>query len=383
MIDTESEVHLDQERQKQAKIYARIERRLMVAELVLGGFYALAWLVFGWSAGIKLALVQLVTNEWLLVAAYVAVFGGIYFLIDLPLSFYGGYILPHRFGQSNQTLKGWVGDQLKGILLGAVLGGILLEVIYLVLRTYPDTWWLWAAVILLVFNVLMANLAPVLLFPLFYKFVPLGEEHDDLVQRLKHLAEGAGTRVQGVYQFDMSRRTKSANAALTGLGKTRRIILGDTLLEEFSKDEIETVLAHELGHQVHKDIPLGIVVESLTTLLGFFLAGLGLKWGAAYFGFSSSADIAAFPVFLLAMGAYGLVTMPLGNAFSRWRERRADLYALQVTHKPKAFATALTRLANQNLADVDPETWEEWLLYSHPPLSKRITMAENYQPSEN
>ena len=383
MIDTESEVHLDQERQKQAKIYARIERRLMVAELVLGGFYALAWLVFGWSAGFKLTLVQLVTNEWLLVAAYVAVFGGIYFLIDLPLSFYGGYILPHRFGQSNQTLKGWVGDQLKGILLGAVLGGILLEVIYLVLRTYPDTWWLWAAVILLVFNVLMANLAPVLLFPLFYKFVPLGEEHEDLVQRLKHLAEGAGTRVQGVYQFDMSRRTKSANAALTGLGKTRRIILGDTLLEEFSKDEIETVLAHELGHQVHKDIPLGIVVESLTTLLGFFLAGLGLKWGAAYFGFSSSADIAAFPVFLLAMGAYGLVTMPLGNAFSRWRERRADLYALQVTHKPKAFAAALTRLANQNLADVDPEAWEEWLLYSHPPLSKRITMAENYQPSEN
>ena len=295
MIDTESEVHLDQERQKQAKIYARIERRLMVAELVLGGFYALAWLVFGWSAGFKLTLVQLVPNEWLLVAAYVAVFGGIYFLIDLPLSFYGGYILPHRFGQSNQTLKGWVGDQLKGILLGAVLGGILLEVIYLVLRTYPDTWWLWAAVILLVFNVLMANLAPVLLFPLFYKFVPLGEEHDDLVQRLKHLAEGAGTRVQGVYQFDMSRRTKSANAALTGLGKTRRIILGDTLLEEFSKDEIETVLAHELGHQVHKDIPLGIVVESLTTPLGFFLAGLGLKWGAAYFGFSGSADIAAFP----------------------------------------------------------------------------------------
>jgi STE24 endopeptidase len=383
MIDTESEVHLDQERQKQAKIYARIERRLMVADLVLGGIYALAWLVFGWSAGLKLALVQLVTNEWFLVAAYVAVFGGIYFLIDLPLSFYGGYILPHRFGQSNQTLKGWVGDQLKGILLGAVLGGIVLEVIYLVLRTYPDTWWLWAAVILLVFNVLMANLAPVLLFPLFYKFVPLGEEHEDLVQRLKHLAEGAGTRVQGVYQFDMSRRTKSANAALTGLGKTRRIILGDTLLEEFSKDEIETVLAHELGHQVHKDIPLGIVVESLTTLLGFFLAGLGLKWGAAYFGFSGSADIAAFPVFLLAMGAYGLVTMPLGNAFSRWRERRADLYALQVTHKPKAFAAALTRLANQNLADVDPEAWEEWLLYSHPPLSKRITMAENYQPSEN
>ncbi len=383
MIDAESEVQLDQERQKQAKIYARIERRLMVADLVLGGIFAVAWLVFGWSQGLKSALLRLTTSEWLLVAAYVAVFGGIYFLIDLPLSFYSGYVLPHRFGQSNQTLKGWVGDQLKGILLGALLGGIVLEVIYLVLRAYPHTWWLWAAVILLVFNVLLANLAPVLLFPLFYKFIPLGEEHIDLIQRLKQLAEGAGTRVQGVYQFDMSRRTKSANAALTGLGKTRRIILGDTLLEEFSKDEIETVLAHELGHQVHKDIPLGILVESLTTLLGFFLAGLGLNWGSAYFGFSGPADIAAFPVFLLVMGAYGLVTMPLGNAFSRWRERRADLYALQVTQNPKAFASAMTRLANQNLADVDPEPWEEWLLYSHPPLSKRIAMAEHYQPSGN
>jgi STE24 endopeptidase len=279
---------------------------------------------------------------------------------------------------SNQSFKEWVVDEIKGILLGTALGGLILELIYLVLRTYPDTWWLWAAGLMLVFNVILANLAPVLLFPIFYDFEPLGEEHEDLVERLTRLAEKAGTNVKGVFKFDMSRRTKAANAALTGLGNTRRIILGDTLLDEFEDDEIETIIAHELGHHVHNDIPVGIAVESAVTLVGFYIAGLGLRWGVSLFGLEGVADIAAFPVFLLAMGAYGLVTMPLSNAFSRWRERRADTYALKATDKPDAFVSAMTRLANQNLAEVDPEPWVEILLYSHPTLKKRIEMAESY-----
>jgi STE24 endopeptidase len=214
--------------------------------------------------------------------------------------------------------------------------------------------------------------------PIFNKFVPLGEEYQDLAARLKRLVERAGAKVQGVYKFDISRRTKSANAALTGLGSTRRIILGDTLLDEFTPDEIETVMAHELGHHVNKDIPLLIVAQSLVTIVGLYLASIGLKWGAAAFGLQGPADIAALPVFMLVMGAYGLVTMPLTNAFSRWRERKADQYALETTHNPTAFASAMTRLANQNLAEVDPEPWVEFLLYSHPALEKRIRMAEEF-----
>ncbi|MDD5368714.1 MAG: M48 family metalloprotease, partial [Anaerolineaceae bacterium] len=200
------------------------------------------------------------------------VFGGFYFLIGLPLSYYSGFVLPHRFGQSVETLRGWIADQLKSLLISLPIGFILLEIIYALLRAAPDTWWLWVAVVMLVFQVLLANLAPVLIMPLFYKFTPLGEEYSELSQRLMRLAEQAHTRVQGVYQFDMSRRTKSANAALTGLGSTRRIILGDTLLKEFSEDEIETVLAHELGHHVHRDIPVGILIETVITLVGLFLA---------------------------------------------------------------------------------------------------------------
>jgi STE24 endopeptidase len=178
--------------------------------------------------------------------------------------------------------------------------------------------------------------------------------------------------VRGVYRFDMSRRTKAANAALFGLGNTRRIILGDTLLDEFEDDEIETILAHELGHHVHKDIPLGIVVSAVVNLFGLYLAAVGLRLGVALFGFTGVSDVAAMPLLALIIGAFGLITMPAENAFSRWRERMADRYALQVTGKNQAYSAALTRLANQNLADVDPEAWVVFLFYSHPPLGERI-----------
>jgi STE24 endopeptidase len=373
-----SEKPLDPERQHQAKIYARLRRRLMLVELVIGGLYMLAWLVFGWSSALEAWLSNYTSNPWLLVAGYALVFGGLYYLISLPLSYYEGFILPHRFKLSTQTLGGWVLDQLKGLLVGGVLGLLLLELIYALLRAAPDTWWFWAAILLLFFNVILANLAPVVLFPIFNKFSPLAEEYSELAERLVRLSERARTHIKGVYQFDLSRRTTAANAALTGLGSTRRIILGDTLLQNFSSDEIETVLAHELGHHVHRDIPLGVLVGSLLTLVGFYLAGLVMAWGVAALGFDSPGDIAALPLLAIVISLYGLVTMPLENAFSRWRERGADQYALQATGNGQAYASALRRLADQNLAEADPEAWVEILLYSHPALSKRIAMAEAY-----
>jgi STE24 endopeptidase len=369
---------IDPDRQRKAREYARIRRRLLLADLAIGSAYALAWLLPGLSGRLREFLLGYTSNEWLVVAGFAGIFGAVFFLINLPLSYYSGFILPHRYGQSTQSFGGWAVDQIKGVLVGGVLALVVLEAVYYVLRTFPDLWWLWAGMLLLIFNVVLANLAPVLLFPIFFKFVPLAEEHAGLAQRLIRLAERAGTRVQGVYQFDMSRRTIAANAALTGLGNTRRIILSDTLLENFNDDEVETVLAHELGHHVHRDIPIGILVESLITLGGLYLASLVLEWGVNAFGFTSVGDVAALPLFGLVVGAYGLVTMPLGNAFSRWRERRADEYALQATGNGAAYASALTRLANQNLAEVDPEPWVEFLLYSHPALKKRITMAEEF-----
>jgi STE24 endopeptidase len=256
-----------------------------------------------------------------------------------------------------------------------VIGLPLLAGLYWLLRVTGDLWWLWAAAGYVVFVVVVSNLAPVIIMPLFNRYVPLGAEHADLEARLRRLANAAGTRVKGVYRFDMSRRTTAANAALTGIGNTRRIILADTLLTQFDPDEVETVIAHELGHHVHRDIPTGIAVSAVITLAGLGVAALALDWGTRVLGLDGPADVAAMPLLMLSLGAFGLLTLPLNNAYSRWREVRADAYALGATGKPDAFASAMTRLANQNLADADPERWVVWLLYSHPPIRERVAHA--------
>ncbi len=370
---------LDLEKQKQAKEYARIKRRFWFVDQALNFAYLGAWLAAGWSLALRTWLGDSISNQWLLLPVFVLIFGGIYALITLPIGYYTGFVLPHRFGQSNQLLKDWLIDELKGLVIILPIGLLLLELLYLALYAAGSLWWLWAAIGLLVFQVLMVNLAPILIMPIFNKFIPLGQEHAELAERLMNLAKKANTKVQGVFKFDMSKRTKAANAALTGLGNTRRIVLGDTLINEFSLDEIETVLAHELGHHVHKDIPLLIGFGTLTTALGLYLASLAMDSAVAFFGFSSVSDVAALPALMLILSIYGILTMPLENSFSRWRENLADDYALASTGKKEAFATAFVRLANQNLGEIDPEKWVVWLFYSHPPLNERIAKAQNWK----
>lgn len=175
-----SAVSLDPERQQEAKAYARISHRLLAVEVAESALYTAAWLFLGWSTWLKAFLAGLTTSVWLLVAGFGLVFGAAYYLLELPLSYYAGFVLPHRFHLSTQTVMGWIGDQVKGTLLVAVLGGALLEAIYAVLRATPDSWWLWAGGLLLLVNVVLTQLAPVLIFPLFFKFIPLDQEHAEL-----------------------------------------------------------------------------------------------------------------------------------------------------------------------------------------------------------
>jgi len=384
MMNNNSPVNLNPERQIRARTYARIRRRLLLLNLLLGSTYLLLWVLLDWSTGVRGAITHVSdggilpfqphwTTRLLIFTAALSI---PWSLIDLPLSFYSGYTLPHRFGLSNQTILGWISDQLKGTLLSGIIGAPLLIGMFALLRGAPTTWWLWGALGYSLFVIILTALAPVLLMPIFFKFKPLGESYFDLENRLLSLSERAGTYVQGVYTFDMSRRTRAANAALTGLGRSRRIILGDTLLENFTEDEIETVLAHELAHHVHGDIPLGIAIQVPLTFLFFYLIHLVLDWTVPILGLEGIADPASLPLLALVFSGLGLVTMPLFNAWGRWRERMADDYALQLTQKPGAFIAAMTRLANQNLADVDPDAWVVFLLHSHPPLRARIDRAQ-------
>ncbi|MBA3534094.1 MAG: M48 family metallopeptidase [Ardenticatenales bacterium] len=373
-------VVLDQVRQEEARRYSTASRRWMVVESLTTLFLLLLFLFSGTSA--RLAGWSERTSSgtpWLTVALYGAMLFLGYTLLSVAFGYLGSFRLAHHYGMSNQNLASWATDQTKGALLTALVAGVMGEIIYVLLRWQPDWWWLLAALFLLFFTVLMGQLAPILILPLFYKLSPL--EDEALRLRLERLGEKAGTHVEGIYTIHLSAKSQAANALVMGLGKTRRIALGDTLYRDFSHDEIEAIFAHELGHHVHGDVPKLIAVQSLLTLGGLWLADGFLRWGVARLGFASIADIGAFPLFLLAMALFFLLTMPLSNGFSRWRERLADRYALESMEEGESLVRVMTRLANQNLAEVDPPRWVVWFLHSHPPLKERIEAAYRFGAS--
>ncbi|MEX0788404.1 MAG: M48 family metalloprotease [Anaerolineales bacterium] len=373
---SEPPIVLDESRQRSAREYARVRRRLWALQLVVSGVLFLGLI----ASGAALAWLEFLRERWALspaaeIGAVAFALGGAAFLINLPLDYYSGFVLPHRYGLSVQSLSGWIEDTVKGSGISAGLGLLAVQVVYAFLGAAASAWWLWSGISLLAATVLLAAIQPIVLMPLFYKIRPLGEADQFTVERLTRLAAKAGVRVRGVFSFDMSRRTKAANAALAGLGRTRRILLGDTLLQNFSPDEVETVLAHELGHHVHRDIPLGILIQASFQFGAFYVAGVVMKGAVSWLGLRGIEDPAGMPVLALTLGALGLLVLPLANAYSRWRESMADEFALRLSQKPGAFASAMTRLANQNLADADPEPWVVWLLHSHPPLRERIARA--------
>src|SRR6266487_3378796 len=373
---------IDTERQKKAREYARKRRRLSFINM---GIAALALLFIFWSE-LNIVLRNLLQPlNWqpvpgwypwqVLVYLLILTLG--YQVITFPLDYYGGFVLPHRYGLSTMTLRSWLADLLKGLVLSLILEILAIELIYLLLATQPQTWWLWVALIMLFFTVVMANLAPVLILPIFYKFTPLPE--GELTQRLLALADRAHTRVRGVFTMHLSSKTTAANAALMGLGNTRRIVLGDTMLDRYTTDEIEVVLAHELGHHVHRDLWKLIISQSLLTLIGLYLINLVLHWAVeTQHYYPGLADAATMPLVLLLTAAFGLIIMPLSNGYSRSIEYQADEYALQSTQKIEPFKSAMTRLANQNLADVEPSPVIEFLLHDHPSIGKRLKHADEF-----
>jgi len=345
--------------------------------MALGLGYLLLWIVTGAAMQLAGRISQAFLSQWPVSLVLTAACLGVpWFLITLPLGYYAGFHLPHRFGQSTQTIGGWLIDLAKSLLVGVCLGVPLLVGLYAIIRAWPDAWWAIAGAGYLALTVVLSILAPIVLLPLFNRFRPLGDDRSDLVDRLIRLSEAAGRRVRGVYSFDMSRRTKSANAALVGLGRTRRIVLGDTLLDEFPADEIEAVLAHELGHHVHGDIPLAVLAGAGVMLVNLRMADAALAAAAARGALASPADPAGLLILLMVFSILGFLAAPLENAFSRWRERRADAFSVELTGRPQAFADAMTRLANQNLADANPPRWAVILFGTHPPLGERIRFAQ-------
>lgn len=357
--------------------YHRLRRGASLVGTTLGGLLLLVLLVSGGSAALRNAADSLSGGSFTLtVVVYVVLLGVLSEAMQLPLAFYMGVTLERRYDLSTQTARAWWVDHLKAGLIALMFAVAGAVVVWHLLRWRPDAWWLIAAVGFSVVMIALAQLAPVVLLPIFYDFKPL--DRPALRDRLVALAERAGAQVLGVFEWRLSDRTRKSNAALTGLGRTRRILLSDTLLADHSDDEIEVILAHELAHHVHRDMWTGIAVETALMTLGFFLADVVLSAGVGHFGITGKADVAALPLLALTGGAASIALSPLANALSRAHERRADRYALEMTRNVAAFVTAMKRLGARNLAEEHPSRFVEVLFYTHPPLAARIEAAQRW-----
>jgi STE24 endopeptidase len=371
--------------------YHRFKRQLGVLGwiwtlLLLGG---LTWT--GWSAALRDAAESVAAQvavatpvpglaalPALTVLIYVVLLSLLNEIGSLPLGWYSGHVVERRYGLSNESLGHWAIDEVKSLGIGMLLGCGGATLIYFLIRLSPDWWWVSAGALFTLIIVGLTNLAPILLLPLFYTVKPLDREA--LRVRLLALAERAGARVLGAYEWGLSAKTKKANAALAGIGGTRRILVSDTMLAEYSDEEIEVVLAHELAHHVHGDIWKGIIFESALMLAGFCLAARTLAALSDRVGLRNVADPAGLPLLLLAAGAVSLVMMPVAHAVSRAHERSADRFALDLTKNPRAFISAMRRLGAQNLAEEHPSRIVQWLFYSHPPIAERIAAARAFSP---
>ncbi len=380
MTITEANLHPDT---PEARDYNRARRWVELGDLTISFGFLIVLLATGWTKTLSgLATRMAPDHYWLDLFFYVMFLSVISKALGFALDFYG-FRLEHRFNLSNQRLFSWLKDEFKGWVLGLVMATLLAEIVYALIRTSPQYWWIIGWLIFMGLFIFFAQIAPVVLFPLFYKFAPL--QNDELKARLMRLGERAGTRVRGVYEWKLSEKSKKANAALTGLGNTRRIILADTLLQNYSNDEIEAVLAHELGHHVHGHMVKMIVVQALVTLAGFWAANYVLRYAIdEQHMFQHLADFANLPLLALVASGLSLLLMPALNAYSRFTERQADLYCWKCVADVTPYITAMEKLARQNLSESHPSRLVELLFHSHPPISKRIAAAEawakNRQP---
>lgn len=361
--------------------FHRLQRRCFWLSLATQAGTMLALVPGGISRGMRDAAV-FVTAAPASSASTVAVFTILLLLllelVGLPLRFYQTYVLERRYGLSDVPMRVWAIDHLKGLAMSLVLVLAASEFVYFALAQWPRGWWAVTAVAGALAVGVLARLTPILLLPVFYRFKPL--DRASLRARIEALSRRAGVPVLGVYEWGLGDRTRRANAALVGTGRSRRILVSDTLLAHYTDDEIEVILAHEMGHHVHRDIRNGLVIESLVLALGCAAAAgvLQVLWRALELG--GPTDVAGLPLLLLTAGVVSLLLTPAVNAWLRRNEHRADWFALAMTERPDAFVSAMRRLASQNLAEERPSATTLWLFHTHPPFEQRIQAARTFLP---
>lgn len=375
-MDANGDLKLQAPGGESAKQYNRLKIRIAVVDLAISSVF-ISLLAFSGASRLLVGLLQpCAGNDYLLFMYFIGAIALFAALAGLPLDFYLSYLVERRFGLSRQSLPAWLLERAKSAILSVALGIPVALAFYYFIQLSDEWWWLYFGSLIFLLTVLLARLAPVLIYPLFYRFTPLQDQA--LRERLSRLLEAYGIGFRGIFSFNMSKNSLKANAGFTGIGRSRRIILSDTLLERFTHDEIAVVFAHEMGHYLGRHIAKNIIMSGALILTAFFLCGRLYSWSISALGYSSLQEIAALPVLFFYLSLFGLVLMPSTNALSRHHEREADRFAIESTGEAQTFIAAMEKLASMNLSDREPHPLVEFFFYSHPSIRKRIEAARLY-----
>jgi len=363
---------------EKAKSYHGVTYIVFFLRLGVTAAFFLVFIYSGAARYLDRFIAQKLSIYPLRVLAYFAIFYVIYMAVGLPLSFYRFYIVEHKYGFSNQTAGGWFLDVAKGGAVSLVLGGVLVTGLYLLIKISPKWWWLLSAGAFAVYLAIIILFKPVVIDPLFNKFTPMAD--DEMRAGIVSLAGKAGIEVGEVLVMDASRRTSHTNAYFTGWGSTKRIVVYDTLLDNHTKPEVLSIVAHEIGHWRHSHIYIGFGIAVAGTVLALFIVKLagGLLVARMPLGADSLASPASLVLVLMVLYVCGLFSMPVENAISRSFERQADAAALELTGDGRTFVEMQVKLARANASDPVPPAFCYFWFYSHPSTMERIAMGERY-----
>ncbi len=364
---------LNNARQALARRYEKEKRLLGLAGAVFSLLILLAFYFSGLSACLANLPLSIIWTFLIYAASFLAVLA----ILGFPLSFYRGYVHEHKWNFSNHTVRSWLWEQVKSFLVGLFLMAIMMGLLFWIMAVAPQSWWWIAGLAFALVSVVLATIFPVVILPIFNKYTPI--ENKDLTDSLERILSEGGLKSSGFFKEDMSRQTKKENAFLAGLGKTRRVVLGDNLMEHMTVPEIESIIAHEVGHYRHKHIWKSLVIGTLQGLIVFFILNWVMRILFPQFLSSTRWNMTLFPIFVILFGMIsGFLFGPLGNALSRFFEKQADRYALRSIADKRAFMTALAGLADRNLSNAYPQWWVKLLYFSHPPIGERLEMAEKH-----
>jgi Zn-dependent protease with chaperone function len=365
--------------------YANTGTVLAFVSPVYGILASLLILFAGWSARMRDIATRVTRSRYVHTLLYVTQYTVLSLVIALPFAWYSGYALEHQYGLSTQSFGAWFLDQWKGGLISVVVFGLIpvTWLAYGAIRKYRR-WWLWLGAGTLPLILMIVVLQPILIDPMFNKFQPL--EDKVLEARVLELAERTGIPGRNVFQVDKSEQTKALNAYVNGFGVSQRVVFWDTIIAAMDHDELAFVAGHEIGHYVLGHVWKSVGFVSLLSFLLFFLsaklmhalvARFGQRWG-----FTELHDLASMPLLALAITLVAFFAQPARNAFSRYQEHQADIYALELTHMNDAGARAFLKLGSQNKSNPDPSAVQKWMLWSHPPIVERVRFMLEYRPWE-